>query len=127
MQDEVVMRQYTNESQTAKLIELGLKKPKSIIDVWAHETDIDMEYEYEYAYSIGELLSFLPRCIETPYDTAVLEISYDSDDGEWYCGHRWYYNRGWRLFGEDYRTIDDTELVDALYRYIVELKEEGVI
>lgn len=115
------MKQYTSAEQTAKLIELGFEKPKSKV---LFEVGND---ELGYAYSIGELLSFLPRCIETLYDTAVLEISYDSDDGEWYCGHRWYYNRGWRLFGNGYKTIDDTELVDALYRYIVDLKEEGVI
>ena len=119
------MRQYTTPQQTAKLIELGFEKPCSIASV---EPIYGMGgISVAKAYSIGELLSFLPRCIETSCDTAVLEISYDSDDGEWYCGHRWYYNRGWRLFGEDYRTIDDPELVDALYRYIVELKEEGVI
>lgn len=115
------MKQYTNESQTAKLIELGFEKPKTKLPFEVANDELG------YTYSIGELLSFLPRCIETSYDTAVLEISYDSDDGEWYCGHRWYYNRGWRLFGNDYKTIDDTELVDALYRYIVKLKEEGVI
>lgn len=116
------MKQYTTPDQTAKLMELGFEKPKGSHSYWrGNELVININY------SIGELLSFLPRCIEAPYDTAVLEISYDSDDGEWYCGHRWCYNRGWRLFGNDYKTIDDTELVDALYRYIVELKEEGVI
>ena len=128
------MKQYLSPDQTAKLIELGLPKPettqwneRSIVrGIGGPLIELGIA-EYRCSYSIGELLSFLPRCIETPYDTAVLEISYDSDDGEWYCGHRWYYNRGWRLFGNDYKTIDDTELVDALYRYIVELKEEGVI
>lgn len=128
------MKQYLSPEQTAKLIELGLPKPENT--QWNEHSIargiggplIELGIaEYRCSYSIGELLSFLPRCIETPYDTAVLEISYDSDDGEWYCGHRWYYNRGWRLFGNDYKTIDDTELVDALYRYIVELKEEEVI
>ena len=128
------MKQYTTPEQTAKLIELGLPKPentqwneRSIVrGIGGPLIELGIA-EYKCSYSIGELLSFLPRCIETPYDTAVLEISYDSDDGEWYCGHRWYYNRRWRLFGDDYKTIDDTELVDVLYRYIVELKEEGVI
>lgn len=116
------MKMYLNSEQTAKLIELGFEEPKSI-EVYREGHCVPF-VEQRWDYSIGELLSFLPRCIETSYDTAVLEISYDSDDGEWYCGHRWYYNRGWRLFGNDYKTIDDTELVDALYRYIVELKEE---
>lgn len=133
------MKQYLDQQQTVKLIELGLEKPKNISGYCQrgpYEYDVetntkmvvcdDTQYPI-YTYSIGELLSFLPRCIETPYDTAVLEVSYDSDDGEWYCGHRWYYNRGWRHFNENYKTCDDKELIDALYRYIVALKEEGVI
>lgn len=119
------MKQNTSKDQTAKLIELGFDKPKTLVDKYY---DFDAEdYKEVFRYSIGELIELLPRCIETPDDTAVLEISYDSDDWEWYCGHRWSYNSGWRLFGKDYKTINDTELVDALYRYIVELKEEGVI
>ena len=89
------MKQYLTSEQTAKLIELGLPKPENT--QWNEQTIVRgiggplIELgiaEYRCSYSIGELLSFLPRCIEGSYDT---------------------------------------ELVDALYRYIVELKEEGVI
>ena len=109
------MKQYLSSEQTAKLIELGLQKPKSIIDVWAHETDIDMEYEYETAYSIGELLSFLPT-------------SFNGDD---------YYAltiRGSKVMYcdpyLDWIEIDwvkHEELIDNLFDACVKLKEEGVI
>ena len=81
------MKQHTNESQTTKLIELGLPRPKYILDVWAHETDIDVEYEYECAYSIGELIEMLPRIVEykgfyyglkiTTETTYCWEVSYE--------------------------------------------------
>ena len=83
------MKQFTSKEQTAKLIELGLPKPENT--QWnEHSIVRGIEgplielgiAEYRCSYSIGELLSFLPRCIETSYDTAVLAISYDSDDGE---------------------------------------------
>lgn len=105
------MRQYTNESQTAKLIELGFEKPRSIIDVWAHETEIDMEYEYEYAYSIGELIEMLP----SRYDGEDFEINRD-----------WRFER-WVVFYRGDDATAATEIVDALYAMIIKLKEEGAI
>ena len=105
------MRQYTNESQTAKLIELGFEKPNSIIDVWAHETEIDMEYEYEYAYSIGELIEMLPSI----YNGEDFEINRD-----------WRFER-WVVFYRGDDATSATELIDALYDMILRLKEEGVI
>lgn len=96
---------FTNSEQTAKLIELGVEKPKSIIDAWAHETDIDMEYEYEFAYSIGEL-------IETLSGVSELEITR--------------YGSGWEV-GDDFRFCTNEELIDALYDMIIMLKEEGVL
>ena len=119
------MRQLTTHEQTAKLIELGFEKPKMAAPAlkW-----VDGEPTFESQYTIGELIEMLPRCIESRGgDEAVLEISYDSQDFEWYCGHRWVYNSGWRRFNGNYKTCDDKELIDALYRYIVALTEEGVI
>lgn len=106
------MKQYLSSEQTAKLIELGFEKPKSIIDVWAQETDIDMEYEYEHAYSIGELLSFLPLTIQwTPrvIKGNVIEYSFETEGSElYYCNAH-------------------NELIDNLFDMCVKLKEEGVI
>lgn len=100
-----MMKQYTNEVQTAKLIELGFKKPESIIDAWAHETDIDMEYVYEYAYSIGELIDILGGVSE-------LEITR--------------FGSGWGVYDE-LRAFSGEELIDALYDMIIMLREEGII
>lgn len=115
------MKQYTSSEQTAKLIGLGFKKPKSIIDVWAHETDIDMEYEYEFAYSIGELIEMLPTKIE-----AEVTDEYDSETAYLQIEEGWaisYFN-GWCTVEKYTRA---TELIDALYEMCVKLKEEGVI
>lgn len=111
------MEQYTSNDQTAKLIELGFEKPKSIIDVWAHETDIDMEYEYEYAYSIGELIEMLPHSMA--FSDGGWNLCIDADIyGEelaWQVG----------FIGEFF--VKDKELIDALYDMIIMLKEEGAI
>lgn len=130
------MKQYTTPEQTAKLIELGFPKPENtqknerpiVRGIGGPLIELGIA-EYRCSYSIGELIEMLPKCIESGNgsDEAVLEISYDSEDFVWFCGHRWMYNRGWRLFNGDYRTCDDNELIDALYRYVVVLKEEGVI
>lgn len=116
------MKQYTTPEQPAKLIELGFEKPKSMNGEYN-----GLQFMPTPAYSIGELIEILLRCIEggSGSDEAVLEISYDSQDFVWFCGHRWMYNRGWRFFNGDYRTCDNNELIDALYRYVVALKEEG--
>ena len=102
------MKQYTTPEQTAKLIELGFEKPKSIIDVWAHETDIDMEYEYEYSYSIGELVEMLDSVNETVHCRfGGVKANLVST------------NSGYEKIGG--------ELIDLLFDLCVKLKEEGVI
>lgn len=111
------MKQYLSQEQTAKLIELGFDKPKSIIDVLGvYETDIDMEYEYEYVYSIGELLSFLPEEIKSEEDDFVASLQITS---------------GWELYYTTYSDIfyyvNNNELIDGLFDLCVKLKEEGII
>ena len=61
-----MMKQYTNEIQTAKLIELGFKKPKNTQYVQRakarnlHSPFIEFgEPEFEGSYSIGELIEML--------------------------------------------------------------------
>lgn len=113
------MKQYLDEQQTAKLIELGFEKPKSIIDVWAHETEIDMEYEYENAYSIGELIEMLPPLINsTKFGTATINIFHDVIN--WVLGYD-------DVNGVMRLTTADLELIDVLYTMCRKLKEEGVI
>ena len=114
------MKQYLSPEQTAKLIELGFEKPKSIIDVWAHETDIDIEYEYEYAYSIGELIEMLQKRVYQIEDSGIpcdLNIHYDG--GTWLIV--FICERDGRFKTEMF------ELIDALYLILVKLKEAEVI
>ena len=99
------MKQYTTPEQTAKLIELGFEKPKSIV---GH----DGYWGYDYAYSIGELIEMLPGRIN----------GIDLTIERYYAFEQWliYYD------ASQYFT-KQTELIYALYDMIVKLKEEGVI
>lgn len=108
----ITMKQYTNESQTAKLIELGFEKPKSIAKVIYTE---QYGCGYETAYSIGELIEMLPPHI-THGDRGF--ISYLSIAP---------YVQGWKVTYTHIYIMLDSELVDALYHTIVKLKEEGVV
>ena len=113
------MRQYTSDIQTAKLIELGFEKPKSIIDVWAHETDIDMEYEYEFAYSIGELIEMLPKAIIVGC-TMTKRLIFSLAFYGWEIG---YLGMGM----DEPIVFHRAEFIDALFDMVLRLKEEGVI
>ena len=107
------MKQYTTPDQTAKLIELGFEKPKGSHRYWRGN-----ELVINNNYSIGELIEMLPTIIDTGagyalsiyYNRAEWEISYD-DNG---------------LYHPLY-SVENDELIDALYEMIVKLKEEGVI
>lgn len=112
------MKQYLDEQQTAKLIELGFEKPKSIIyaSAYQEEEGADPDVEYEYAYSIGELLSFIPDKIESEEDDFVATFQMTA---------------GWEIYYTTYSDIfyyfNNVELVDALFDMVVKLKEEGKI
>lgn len=113
------MKQYTNESQTAKLIELGFEKPCSIASV---EPIYGMGgISVAKAYTIGELIEMLPTKIE-----AEVTDEYDSEFAFLTIEEGWtisYFN-GWCTVEKYTRA---TELIDALYDMIVKLKEEEVI
>jgi hypothetical protein len=108
------MKQYTTPEQTAKLIELGFKKPKgwcvkgisSRLIMYKHKED-----DEGFNYSIGELIEMLPP----RYNHEDLEINRD-----------WRFER-WLVFYRGDDATAATELIDALYEMIVILKEEGVI
>ena len=105
------MKQYTDESQTAKLIELGFKKPKTCLGVGTKEEAGDLELGYIWAYSIGELLSFLPKEIECSslqlYHAGLWSVSYPLHEDKYY--------------------VASSELCDALFKMICYLKDKGVI
>ena len=100
------MKQYTTPEQTARLIELGFEKPRGLADAepssgkWVRE-----------AYSIGELIEMLPTIV----DDFTLWIGRDERSNQWFVK---YHPR---------TLVVDTELVDALYEMIINLKEEGAI
>lgn len=99
------MRQYTTPEQTAKLIELGFEKPKSIEKVTYTEK---YGCGFEAAYSIGELIDMLP-------DYSV-RMQYHPIEKWWWIG---YFDGSLPVgcFG--------FELCDALYEFILALKDIG--
>jgi hypothetical protein len=111
------MRQYTTPDQTAKLIELGFEKPKSVL-LYAQSVDCDNNYgwkgeaKYNGGYSIGELIEMMPPKV-----------------GEWNLSIERYWEV--ELWIVCYAPCDcftrATELRDALYNMCVKLKGEGVI
>ena len=107
------MKMYTNSEQTAKLIELGLPKPESIVE-------FDGYWGYDYAYSIGELIEMLPSAL-SPNNDEDREFHLMLFDDSLYWHIR--YTDGDNFC---YRSLA-IELIDALYDMIIMLKEEGVI
>ena len=96
------MKQYTSKDQTAKLIELGVPKPKSIC------LSSDNDVMVRGAYSIGELIAFMEA-------NADISIWYDGKYGYWYVDY-------------DLRRVGlDEHLINALYFACATLKEERVI
>lgn len=107
------MKQYTTPDQTAKLIELGFEKPKTIVDKYY---DFDAEaYKEVNHYSIGELIEMLPTIIRREWCEYDLTISLDCVlyKAEGYLDLYW-------------ATRND-ELIDNLFDMVSQLKEEGVI
>ena len=106
------MKQYKNESQTAKLIELGFEKPKSSVECELPKGDWRIgAVGIRKAYSIGELLSFLP-------DVGVTAKRLEFDGFHWFVD--------WDSFDKIRQTVG-VELVDALYDMCIDIKEERVI
>ena len=116
------MKQFTTPEQTAKLIELGLPRPKSIAKcnvgtgVWGYRPLC----EQIYAYSIGELIEMLPMAIGANYLEIFTPVS---DRDVWAIAYGWH---DYDEFNSLYYFANE-ELIDALYEMAVKLKEEGVI
>lgn len=115
------MKQYTTPEQTAKLIELGFKKPKFEIETQlCNIKGQPMRVATIVGdYSIGELIEILPRTIKNYYDLSILSTS----QGWWVLYGMISDGDIWSVEYELYRK----ELIDALYAMVVKLKEEGVI
>ena len=105
------MKQYTNEIQTAKLIELGFEKPKNerwVLDVANESSPSFQNVVKRQDYSIGELIEMLDKVGITTYIRfgGARAISLSN-------------NKGREMLGG--------QLIVLLFVMIVELKEEGVI
>ena len=125
------MKQYTTPEQTAKLIELGFKKPKSIssikvpgniittADDLIGEPSSVMGGKISANYSIGELIEMLPKKIVSDMDDEyAYEYSYLRIEEGWdVC-----YING--LYEVD-KIRHSKELIDALYNMLITLKVEG--
>lgn len=109
------MKQYLNESQTAKLIELGFEKPKIAAPAlkW-----VDGEPTFEPQYTIGELIEMLPKHIFPDGRCSDLQIYANQ--------YLWVVKYAALLYG-NYYLFRSEELIDALYDMVIKLKEEGVI
>lgn len=117
------MKQYLSKEQTAKLIELGFEKPKSISSIKVTgdiittaedligEPSSVMGGKITANYSIGELIEMLPKS----YDSEGLLIEYH------YMADVWIVRYPTKIL------IHKEDLVDSLYEMVVKLKEEGVI
>ena len=111
----IIMKQYLTPEQTAKLIELGFDRPKSIEEYTPKEALVCLKQRY--AYSIGELMKMLPKIHPLYHDPYCLDIGFDTV--KWIVGYT--YDNGY------VEVVNSYELIDALYEMVVKLKEEGVI
>lgn len=112
------MRQTTLPDQTAKLIELGFEKPKSIK---ASFLDRSEPFTYsvvrEHAYSIGELIEMLPEKVTDKHEhDAILQMT--CFNGEWRVKYAGAYDVGLMIAHE---------LIDALYYMLIDLLENDLI
>ena len=92
------MKQYLDQQQTAKLIELGFEK-HTMKNIPTPEGEVNEEW-----YSIGELIEMLGYDLYSIQYTGIL----------------------WIVKSEQVEVIKE-ELIDALYDMVVKLKEEGII
>lgn len=118
------MKMYTNSNQTAKLIELGFEKPKNTQYIQRakarnlHSPFIEFgEPEFEGSYTIGELIEMLPKEIDYKGFKNILYIFVKQ--GLW--------NVEYSDFVGELHLTYRSELIDALYDMVVQLKKAGVI
>lgn len=112
------MKLYTDESQIAKLIELGFEKPKNerwVLDVANESTPSIQNIVKCQDYSIGELIEMLP-------EFASQRLRYVATKRAWIVDIDVLGKQG-----RCHRGVYYIELIDALYDMIIMLKEEGVI
>lgn len=111
------MKQYLNSDQTAKLIELGFEKPRTLVDKYY---DFDAEdYKEVKHYSIGELIAILHQYI------IPIEIHYKKGGFDYYfcLSLKVYIDGMWCTMLER----KNIEPIDFFFEALVKLKKERVI
>lgn len=113
------MRQYTNESQTAKLIELGFDKPRTVVE--RKDYGVFFPIEEVRHYSIGELIEMLPRIVEYKGFYYGLQITTDCT----YCWDVRYEPNPYEKGKPKLLPIHDSGscLIDKLYEVLLQLIE----
>lgn len=110
------MRQTTLPEQTAKLIELGLPRPRYYCADKYFLTQVGFDI---INYSIGELIEMLPETICTSHDDSChYHLSIDTDTCEWRV-------RYMDDFDVTLCATYDDELINALYEMVSILKRRG--
>ena len=108
------MKQYTTPEQTAKLIELGLPKPR----YYSADKYFIIQVGFEAInYSIGELIEMLENAVQK--DNFITDLDISCDEIAWLVR---YISEGVGRF-----KTQMPDLIDALYLMVIKLKEEGVI
>ena len=128
------MKQYLDQQQTTKLIELGFEKPNEIyLSYFDSPKDFKSTNVIEINedgneivldnYSIGELIEMLPQYLEYKGGVVGIPIDYYSltirKNVVMYCDPY--------MDWVEIQCDDHKELIDNLYDMVTVLKEEGVI
>lgn len=98
------MKQFTDKSQTDKLMELGLPIPQ----VYTIPT---LSGHFVGYYTIGELISFLPKQIK--YEGITYSRVVDIEEVNYYSWESEVYYRDF--------AVSTKELIDSLYKACIEL------
>ena len=111
------MKLYTNIDQTAKLVELGFKKPNGLEFLVREQDNPDnAQIVQRIAYSIGELIEMLPAEITVDHFTHDRVISKNE-----VLYYSWMHEVYFHIFDKN------DELIDNLFKACVKLKEEGIL
>ena len=114
----IIMKLYTSNEQTAKLIELGVEKPRYATMFWQDNKEVT-----EINYTIGELIEMLPQYLDYKGGVADMPTDYYPltirKNVVMYCDP---YMDWVEILCNEHK-----ELIDNLYDMVTILKEEGVI
>ena len=112
------MKQYLDQDQTAKLIELGFMSKAKIKEVQVVYPRVEVAHDCNF--TIGELIEILPEVLApSNNDDWEMPLSISTDSFMWTV----------KYDGDEFIPYEaaSIELIDALYDMIIKLKEEKII